>query len=162
MTEPQTKEKVLRMGSRRGLIVFLVGLGLGIGATIVGQQLVGDRLPSAVGGARESIAGPVAAKQRQNDRLLLTIVTPAGAILSTFTKQLDEIDLLVNVGDTVELTIPGYRPFLDDPKITRVSPGSGPHSAEPAAEVPPDSAGLQTDSVQTPDSTATESASRWY
>lgn len=160
MTEPQTTEKVSKMGSRRGLIVFLVGLGLGVGATIVGQQLVGDRLPSAVSGGRESVAGRVAAKQRHNDRLLLTIVTPAGAILGTFTKQLDEIDLLVNVGDTVELTIPSYRPFLDDPKITRVSPGGEARAAEPATM--PDSAGLQPDSVQTSDSTANESASRWY
>lgn len=35
-------------------------------------------------------------------------------------KRIEEIDLLVEVGDSVALLSPGYRPFLTDPPIAAV------------------------------------------
>lgn len=152
----------------RGLLVFVIGFVLGIVAAVVARPFLSDRLPEAVGGKREAVEGPVAAKQMQDDRLLLTIVTPSGAILGTFTKKIDEINLLVETGDTVALTIPGYQPFLDDPEITRVAkPIGGMHmrsSEPPPMGQMPDSI-AEADSLQSleeADSLKSEQASRWY
>jgi hypothetical protein len=157
--------KVPRKG--RGPLVFVIGFLIGAAAVVIARPFLGERLPEAVGGRRESVAGPVAAKQQQGDRLLLTINTPAGAILGTFTRKVDEINLLVEKGDTVTLTIPGYEPFLENPEITRVSKPTGFaafESAEPdsTAVETGDSLGLPVDSLQKADSVASEQASRWY
>jgi hypothetical protein len=152
----------------RGLLVFVVGFVLGIVAAVVARPFLGDRLPEAVGGKREAVEGPVAAKQMQDDRLLLTIVTPSGAILGTFKEKIEEINLLVETGDTVALTIPGYQPFLDDPEITRVAkPTGGVHAKSPEPtpmDQVPDTV-LEADSLQNleeTDSLKSEQASRWY
>lgn len=150
----------------RGILVFVIGLVVGIVAAFVAQPFLGDRLPEAVGGKRESVSGPVAAKQLDGDRLLLTVVTPAGAILGTFKKKVEEINLLVEVGDTVELTIPGYEPFLEDPQITRVGkPLAGMQSLKegPAVtEEPRDTVAEPADSMESADSTDNGQTSRWY
>jgi hypothetical protein len=154
--------------SRKGVIVFFVGLVLGVALVLVAQPFLGSRLPQAVGGKRESVEGPVAAKQRNGDVLLLTIVTPEGAILGTFENDVDKIDLLVQVGDPVRLEIPGYQPFLKDPRITWVGKpdiAAMPQSTEGETDVPVDSSGIPlmpTDSLQESDSATSETASRWY
>jgi len=152
----------------RGLLVFVIGFVLGIVVAVVARPFLSDRLPEAVGGKREAVEGPVAAKQMQDDRLLLTIVTPSGAILGIFKKKIDEINLLVETGDTVALTIPGYQPFLEDPEITRVAkPIGGMHmrsSEPPPMGQMPDSI-AEADSLQSleeADSLKSEQASRWY
>ena len=40
--------------------------------------------------------------------------------LVTFLKKADEVNLLVNDKDEVEFTLDEYKPFIDDPLITRV------------------------------------------
>jgi hypothetical protein len=124
-------------------------LVLGIVGTFVVQPLLGRRLPEAVRGRYETLEGPVTAKQRQDERLLLTVSTRAGAILATFRKQVEEINLLVEEGDTVALDVPGYQPFMQNPEIIRVAKPdmvppppqrpevedvSVPEAAEPAVE----------------------------
>jgi hypothetical protein len=168
MTEKDPMEASSGKRGRKGVIVFFVGLVAGVALVLVAQPFLGSRLPQAVGGKRESVQGPVAAKQRNGDVLLLTIVTPEGAILGTFEKDVDKIDLLVEVGDPVRLEIPGYQPFLQDPRITWVGKpelGSMPGSTGEPADVPADSGGIPeipTDSVQESDSATSETASRWY
>ena len=157
--------KVPRKG--RGLLVFAIGFVLGVVAVIVARPFLGNNLPQAVGGKRESVAGPVAAKQQQGDRLLLTINTPAGAILGTFTKKVDEINLLVERGDTVTLTIPGYQPFLENPEITRVGKPTGMAAMESGgpggqAVEPTDSLTQPADTVEKADSASSGQTSRWY
>lgn len=152
---------------RKGLLVFAIGFVLGIAVMIVARPFLSDSLPQAVGGKRESVAGPVAAKQQKGDRLLLTVNTRAGAILATFTRKVDEINLLVEQGDTVTLKIPGYQPFLENPEISRVGKPMGIAAIESPE---PDSAGLETadslglpaDSAQEADSLTREQTSRWY
>lgn len=150
----------------RGLLVFAIGFILGVAAVIIARPFLGDRLPDAVGGKKQSVAGPVTAKQQQGDRLLLTINTSAGAILGTFTRKVDEINLLVERGDTVTLTVSAYEPFLNDPEITRVGKPTG----SAVTEVVPDSTDVETadslsapaDSAQAADSVNSEQTSRWY
>lgn len=152
---------------RRGILVFVIGFVLGIVVAVVTRPFLGERLPEAVGGKRQAVQGPVAAKQMQDDRLLLTIVTPSGAILGTFKKKIEEINLLVEPGDTVELTIPGYQPFLDDPEITRVAKPTGAMpvtGSQPPPMQMPDSVAVADSlrSIEEADSLQSEQASRWY
>jgi len=164
--DPGSGARAPRKG--RGIFIFVIGFVLGIVGAVVARPFLGERLPQAVGGKRQAVEGPVAAKQMQDDRLLLTIVTPSGAILATFTKKVEEINLLVETGDTVGLTIPGYQPFLDDPEITRVAkPTEG--MQRPSAQPPqmgqvPDSiaASDSLQSLEEADSLKSEQASRWY
>jgi hypothetical protein len=60
------------------------------------------------------------AKQKKETVLLLTVNTPEGALLATFTKKVDEISLLVNEKDVIEFMLPMYAPLIDDPKIIRI------------------------------------------
>lgn len=52
--------------------------------------------------------------------MLLTVSTPQGALLATFTQQLSEIDLLVEERDEVTLGLAQYAPFIHDPVIKGV------------------------------------------
>ena len=140
-----------RKGGRGMVIAFLIGLLVGAVGAAVAQPLLGRRLPEAVRGKYESLEGPVAAKQQQGDRLLLTVSTQAGAILATFKKRVDEINLLVEVGDTVAFDVPGYQPFMQNPDITRVAkPRARPAKTEPPeAEPAPRQPSTPADSAST-------------
>jgi hypothetical protein len=137
-----------RKGGRGILIAFVVGLVIGVIGTFVVQPLLGRRLPEAVRGKYEVLEGPVTAKQMEGERLLLTISTRAGAILATFKKQVDEINLLVEEGDTVALDVPGYQPFMQNPDIVRVAKPD--MSAVPATTDIPHTEELSTPEVDEP------------
>jgi uncharacterized membrane protein len=99
---------------------FLIGLVLGILGAIFLPNYVRPYIPQWVTGKTIVVKGAVAAKQKKENILLLTVDTPEGALLATFKKQVDEINLLINEKDTIEFTLPKYMPFIDDPKIIRV------------------------------------------
>jgi hypothetical protein len=99
---------------------FLVGLVLGVVLATVGPPLVQPHLPAMLQAKVESVEGRVTRKQREDGRLLLTLVTPRGAILATFTKKVPEVDLLIAEGDTVTLGLRRLEPFVTDPTIQSV------------------------------------------
>jgi len=99
---------------------FLTGLVLGVLATVYLPGVVRPYLPQWVVGKTVVVTGTVAAKQKKENVLLLTAETPEGVLLATFKRKVDEINLLINEKDAIELTIPKYMPFIDDPKIIRV------------------------------------------
>jgi hypothetical protein len=133
MQEKEYEPAEEKGGSRGPIVAFVIGLVIGVIVTLVAQPFLGRRLPEAVRGAYEVLEGPVTAKQLQGERLLLTVSTPAGAILATFRKQVEEINLLVEKGDTVALDVPGYEPFMQNPDIVRVAkPGAQPTERSPA------------------------------
>jgi hypothetical protein len=113
------------------VLSLVLGLALGIAGTVLGPRLAGQYLPDVVRGKAEFVVGVVVEKQREQDRLLLTVVSDRGAILATFRKKIAEISLLVDKGDRVTLALYGYQPFVDDPRIDRVEkhkpegPGEG-------------------------------------
>ncbi|MGD2151644.1 MAG: hypothetical protein PVG79_00160 [Gemmatimonadales bacterium] len=146
------------MPNRRTLTTFLAGLILGIALALVGRSFLGSRLPDSIAGRRESLDGVVTAKQLEEDRLLLTIVTPAGATLVTFKKRVAEIALLVDEGDRITLSLSQYQPFLEDPRIARVVPPDL-HVEEPSA---PDSAGAVEDTLPPADSVPRTKDAPWY
>jgi hypothetical protein len=67
------------------------------------------------------LEGSVVHKQRQQDRLLITITTQDGTILATFQQQVPEIDLLIEERDLVTLDVRQYEPFVNDPPVLRVT-----------------------------------------
>jgi len=99
---------------------FLIGLAVGIVGTIFVPDLVRPYLPGSLRGEAQEVAGIVEAKSREPERLLLTIGGDAGAVLVTYTKQVPEIDLLVEPGDSVVLAVREYAPFVENPSLRRV------------------------------------------
>jgi small basic protein len=102
------------------ILVFLVGIVLGVGGTFLAPNFIDPYLPEAMKRKGEVVEGSVVAKQRKQDWLLITVNTPQGAILATFKKKVEEIELLVERGDTIGLALRRYEPFVEDPVIKRV------------------------------------------
>ncbi len=116
------------MLKRPVLIALLAGIVLGATGAVLAPLLVSPLLPGSGAGSGDSVAGEVVAKSREADRILMTVSGEGGAVLLTVTKRIKEIDLLVEVGDSVTLLMSAYEPFVKDPEIggvrkfSRVSP----------------------------------------
>ena len=108
------------MHKQSGIVPFVFGLVLGILCTIYLPNYVRPYLPESLVGKETVVKGTVAAKEKKGDALLLTVNTPEGALLATFKKKADEVNLLINEKDDVHFILPKYMPFIDDPKIIRV------------------------------------------
>ena len=113
-----------------GVLVLVIGLALGAALAVIGPRLADPYLPEAIRGRVETVDGEVTRKQREPDRLLITLVTPRGAILAIFTKQIPEVDLLVGEGDVVTLGLRRFEPFTENPTIQNV------RKTKPAAPLP--------------------------
>lgn len=116
------------MVKRPVLIALLAGIVLGATGAVLAPRLVSPRLPRSGPSGGDGVSGEVVAKSKEADRLLMTVAGKQGAVLVTVTKRIKEIDLLVEVGDTVSLLMSAYEPFVKDPRIggvrkpSRVSP----------------------------------------
>lgn len=73
----------------------------------------------------ESVRGTVVKKQRESDRLLLTMSTTKGVLLATFTEKIDEIDLLLGEGYSITIRLRAYAPFVENPLVERVETNNG-------------------------------------
>lgn len=115
---------------KRGWALFVLGIVVGLFGSLFLPRLlpVGWRL------ALGSVEGTVEAERLEEGRLLLTLATPQGLTLASFEAGVEEIDLLVELGDRVTLAARGYRPFLDDPVIAKVVRGA---ELAPPVEPPP-------------------------
>lgn len=154
----------------RGFLVLLTGVALGVAGTVLLPNLLAPYLPQSLRSSEETVAGLVTAKERQDDRLLLTVDSPSGAVLATFSKKVAEISLLVDAGDSVTLAVRLAEPFVNDPVIRQVRKASRepstPESVPAVAETEmPDTARLrevteepaaELDSIVPSDSTADE------
>ena len=107
--------------SKTGLVVTstLVGFVVGVVAGVFAPGLLGPSFPG-VGSDEALVTGIVRAKQREGDRLLLTVQSSEGATLATFRERIEEITLLVDVGDTLTFELRRYAPFIEDPRIAGV------------------------------------------
>jgi hypothetical protein len=101
-------------------IIFFLGLGLGLSAPMLASRYMNPYLPDMLKERVHPLEGAVIHKQHQQDRLLVTITTPAGTILATFQQQIPEINLLIEERDLVTLDVQHYQPFVTDPAILRV------------------------------------------
>jgi len=121
--------------------VFLLGLGLGLSGPMLASRYVDTYLPNFLKKTIHPLEGSVTAKQRQPDRLLITITTQDGTILATFQQQIPEIDLLIQERDLVTLDVRQYEPFVTDPPVLRVTK----HQEVAPAITPPTTPPLQSE-----------------
>lgn len=119
------------MHKQSRMFPFVFGLILGVLCTIFLPKYVRPYLPESVMGKETIVKGTVMAKEKKGNALLLTVNTSRGALLATFTKKGDEVNLLVNEKDDIEFTLEKYRTFIDDPNITRVVKAEQIASPEP-------------------------------
>ena len=101
-------------------VTLLVGAALGVAATIYGPPAVDPYLPTQLRLRSRVVEGQVLQKQREGNRVLVKIQTDQGVILAAFSKRVAEIDLLVEPGVTIALSLPDDQPVVDDPAIERV------------------------------------------
>ncbi len=132
-------EKDLKKGcGGRRWLWFLIGLGVGVGCTLVAPRYLAPYLPDSLRGSREILIGPVLAMERTDGRVLLTIAAEPGAFIASFTERVDEIALLVDPGDIVTIAVPDYEPFVENPDLEGVKKGSGTQAGaeenDPAAD----------------------------
>lgn len=115
-------------GERRSRAVpvsLLVGVLLGVAATLLLPPVVRPYLPAALGGGRIVVGGVVSAKRMEPQQLFLTLPTAQGTILASFTEEAERIAMMIDVGDSVTLRVSGYKPFIENPRITFVMQRSG-------------------------------------
>ena len=101
--------------------IFFVGLGLGVSGPIIATQYMEPYMPNFFKKPLNPLEGMVTHKQRDQDRLLMTITTQDGTILATFRQQIAEIDLLVEEQDLITLNVRQYEPFVTDPLVLKVN-----------------------------------------
>jgi hypothetical protein len=101
--------------------VFILGLGVGLSGPILASRYGDPYLPSFLKKTVHPLEGSVTHKQRQQDRLLITVTTQDGTILATFQQQVEEIDLLIEERDLLTLDVRQYEPFVNDPPVLRVT-----------------------------------------
>src|SRR2546429_9842007 len=104
----------------RDVLVFLVGLALGVTLVLVGPRVAGPFLPEALRGKAEVVEGEVAKKLREQDKLLVTLVNGFVVILITFKQNVAEGDLLVEDGDKLSLRVLRVETFVDVPVVQSV------------------------------------------
>jgi hypothetical protein len=102
------------------VVTLLVGAALGVAATIYGPPAVDPYGPAQLRLRSRVVEGQVLQKQREGNRVLVKIQTDQGVILAAFTKRVAEIDLLVEPGQTIAISLPNDQPVVDDPAIERV------------------------------------------
>jgi hypothetical protein len=124
--------------STLAFITLLVGIAIGVSGVLLAPRHLEPYLPSIIKSKGKDIEGRVTAKEKEHDKLLVTVLTEQGAVLVTFTKKVPEISLLVNEGDRVTLSLPGYKPFVRDPSIVRVRKGEKAAKETPRALEEPD------------------------
>jgi hypothetical protein len=122
------------MSKRTVIILLIIGIIIGAAGAHYLPGKVRSYLPESITGKTVLVKGTVLAKEKKGNVLRLTIDTPQGALLATFTEKVDETNLLVNVNDVVEFELTKYEPFISDPRIYRVLKGAQPPmSAQEAA-----------------------------
>ncbi|UCG77416.1 MAG: hypothetical protein JSV21_07465 [Nitrospirota bacterium] len=102
------------------LLILVIIIGLLVFALVQGRDVISPYIKKLKPMKTHEVSGIVVSKMNKGSSLLMTVDTPDGAMLATFTRKIDEVDLLVSEGDTIEFSISGYSPFITDPNIYRV------------------------------------------
>ncbi|RMH32295.1 MAG: hypothetical protein D6690_14160 [Nitrospirae bacterium] len=107
------------------LLTFVLGVAVGASWPILEKRYFGPYLPPFLKSQVHAVSGTVVRKQRDPDRLLLTVSTELGTTLATFKEKVAEVDLLIEEGDEIAFDLPRYEPFVHDPEILRVTKQAG-------------------------------------
>lgn len=84
----------------------------------------------------ESVTGKVVKKDRESNRLLMTLSTPKGVLLATFTQKIEELDLLIAEGYSTTIRLRTYSPFVENPMIERVEASTADQDSESRRSTP--------------------------
>jgi len=84
----------------------------------------------------ESVTGRVVKKDRESNRLLMTLSTPKGVLLATFTQKIEELDLLIAEGYSTTIRLRTYSPFVENPMIERVEASTADQDSESRRSTP--------------------------
>lgn len=84
----------------------------------------------------ESVTGKVVKKDRESNRLLMTLSTPKGVLLATFTQKIEELDLLIAEGYSTTIRLRTYSPFVENPMIERVEASTADRDSESRRSTP--------------------------
>lgn len=137
---------------RGGFAGLVIGMVIGALGAIFLPDLASPYLPDSLRGERVQVEGVIEAKSTEGDRLLLTVGSEAGATLVTFRDDIARIDLLVSVGDSVQLEVDEYTPFIDDADIRRVM------KPRDWRVAPPTAVDTTPDMTTTPDTSAADAS----
>ncbi|RME63076.1 MAG: hypothetical protein D6778_10140, partial [Nitrospirae bacterium] len=85
-------------GFLNSLVSLFVGFVAGVVLMAVKPDLVQQAVPFNIKKNLKTVEGTVIAKGREENKLLLTVNTPEGVVLATFTRKVPEINLLVEKG----------------------------------------------------------------
>lgn len=137
---PNDRDRPASSIRNRTWAVLLLGVLVGVAGTVLLPNLIAPILPDALRSAGESVRGTVADKKWKGDRLLLSIDAHRGAVLATFRKRTEELDLLIQEGDSVTLEVASTGPFADEPRLMQVKkfPRGPAGPATPGADSPAD------------------------
>src|SRR5262245_42684025 len=102
------------------IVTLLVGVALGVAGTIYVPPRVDPYLPRSLRLQSRVVEGEVLQKQRDGNRVLVKVQTDQGVILAAFSKRVAEVDLLIEPGAIVALSLPNDAPVVDDPTIEHV------------------------------------------
>jgi len=102
------------------IMTLLVGAALGVAGTIYVPPRVDPYLPKELRLKSRVVEGQVLQKQRDGNRVLVKVQTDQGVILAVFSKRAAEVDLLIEPGAPIALSLPNDAPVVDDPAIERV------------------------------------------
>lgn len=110
---------------------FLLGFLSAVITDLVAPELLSPYTRQFVPSSQiESVKGTVVKKERDASRLLMTLSTPKGVLLATFTQKINEIDLLVAEGYATTVRLRTYSPFVENPVIERVDAPAANRSSE--------------------------------
>lgn len=121
-------------------LVFLLGFAVGIVVASLCADWLRPYFPQVRKPEKEVLEGRVTAKQLEQEKLLLTVSAPTGAMLVTFSEKLSEIDLLIEEDDMITLGLHHYEPFITNPAIKRVRKAGAFEESSQASPIPDDAA----------------------
>lgn len=117
---------------------FILGFFSAVVIDLVAPELLTPYTQTLIPATQiESVKGTVVKKERDSNRLLMTLSTPKGVLLATFTQKIDEIDLLVSEGYTATIRLKTYSPFVENPVIERVDAATADQGSDSSQSATP-------------------------
>lgn len=116
---------------------FILGFSAAVVVDLIAPELLTPYTQKFMPAAPiESVKGTVVKKERESNRLLMTLSTPKGVLLATFTQKIDEIDLLISEGYQATIRLRTYSPFVENPVIERVDAVTADQSSDSRQRAP--------------------------
>ena len=118
-------------GKLDGMLIFLFGMVTGgLAALIVPVLWSAFLLPARPGAGEVLVTGVVTNKIESQERVLLRIESDSGPVLERFVERRMLVDILVDRGDTVTLSLPAYERVIEEAHLAAAVDTDSPTVAE--------------------------------